>query len=129
MEIFVIVLSEKSVKEQHRSVKSHINSIVHKFHSIQFEKIEKIQPLKVDPEPEMSHDFPKDYFLNKIYNHVQLADLKARIQMLKELKEMPALIVPFKFIVDLIDHLFFVKREVLVRDKSFKKSEMIRKVL
>jgi hypothetical protein len=36
--------------------------------------------------------------------------------MLKELKKMPALIVPLKLVVDLLGHLFFVEWEVLVGD-------------
>ncbi len=104
------------MEEHHGSVKCHVNSVIHELHSIQFEKIEKVKSLKINPEPEMSHNFSKKFLFDKIDDHIQLADFEWDIEMLKELKKMPALIVPLKLVVDLLGHLFFVEWEVLVGD-------------
>jgi hypothetical protein len=64
----------------------------------------------------MSHNFSEKFLLNEIDNYVQLTDFKGGIQMLEELKKIPALIIPKEFVGYLLGHLFFIKGKVLVGD-------------
>lgn len=116
MKVLVIVFWKKSMEEHHGSVKCHVNSVIHEFHAIQFEEIEEVESLKIDPESEMSHNFSEKFLFNKIDDHIQLTDFKWDVEMLKELKKVPTLIVPLKLVVDFLGHLFFVEGEVLVGD-------------
>lgn len=124
MKIFVIVLWEECVEKHHCSIKRHVNPVVHEFHTIKFEEIEEVKSLKIDPESEMAHNFSEEFFFDKIDDHVKLTDLKGEIEMLKELEEVPALIVPFKLVADLFGHLFFIKGKVLVGDEVSEEPEL-----
>lgn len=70
----------------------------------------------------MTHNFPEQLFFNKIDNNVKLSDFKAGIQVLEELEEMPTLIGPCVFLIDLFGHLFLVERKVFVGDELAEKS-------
>ena len=85
-----------------------------KFRRVQFQKIEQIKPLRINPQSEKPQSLPKDSIFNKSDIIIPFIKLKVPINKLKELNDWPTLLIPIESIINFPSHLLLICRKVRV---------------